>query len=643
MQSTRTGSPGRQPSSAVQPSGFMPPAARAIPAPLRTPLMHALKLPQLLSMYRQVSTGGSACGEGLKPSGRTADVLALLAARTHDAGELKAPHIFARDALQLLDITLDIRPETQAGLESLPPDQPLVVVSNHPFGVLEGLALMAALLPVRPDTLFLANYLLRSIPEIRELILPVNPFSTRQARRENISGLRAAVGHLRQGGCLCVFPAGEVAHLQPRRRAITDPVWNSNVAGLIRRTGAAVLPLHFEGRNSMLFNLMGLVHPFARTAMLPAELLKKRSSTVTLNVGRIIPPQIFRDLPRETDITAYLRARSYALSRGPKDRQTATAVARRAAPVAGPFPVARLLAEIADLPPEQLLLRENGYLVFEARAWQAPCFLHEIGRQRELTFREVGEGSGEALDTDVFDNRYDHIILWHENDRRLAGAYRIGQTGTVLPEFGVKGLYSSTLFRFSPRFFAQDDNALELGRAFVTAPYQRDYAPLMLLWKGIAHFVLRRPGVRRLFGPVSISLEYSRYSLSALTEFLRLHHQDNTLAAMVSGRKPPRYKMDKRAPDMLNMQGMHFNGLCNLVKDIEGGRTVPVLFKHYLKLGGRIGGFHVDTAFRTLDAFLCIDLADAPPAMLQRYMGREQAVTFLRRCQHSACQISSGR
>jgi putative hemolysin len=213
----------------------------------------------------------------------------------------------------------------------------------------------------------------------------------------------------------------------------------------------------------------------------------------------------------------------------------------------------------------------------------------------------------------------------------------------VLPEFGVKGLYSSTLFRFSPRFFAQDDNALELGRAFVTAPYQRDYAPLMLLWKGIAHFVLRRPGVRRLFGPVSISLEYSRYSLSALTEFLRLHHQDNTLAAMVSGRKPPRYKMDKRAPDMLNMQGMHFNGLCNLVKDIEGGRTVPVLFKHYLKLGGRIGGFHVDTAFRTLDAFLCIDLADAPPAMLQRYMGREQAVTFLRRCQHSACQISSGR
>ncbi len=613
------------------------PATRFFLAPLAKPLAHALRLPTLLSIYKQVA---NTTGDQPQPSPpppyvvrHSFSALQLPALESFSEGIIrKPPAAFAHDALQELGISLDIVTEEGASLQALHSDYPLVVVSNHPFGALEGLALMSTLLPIRPDTLLLANYLLRSIPEIRNIILPVNPFSTKEARRENISALRSAMDHLRHGGCLCVFPAGEVSHLQVRRRTITDPAWNHNIAGLIRRTNAAVLPLHFEGHNSILFHLLGLLHPALRTAMLPSELLKKRSSTIRLHVGRIIPPNIFRNLLSEKDIIAYLRARSYGLSQPGAGQQAAALPAPEYPPVAPSPQLDSLLAEIDALPDTQILVRENGYLAFEAEADQIPNFLYEIGRQRELTFREVGEGSGQPLDTDDYDALYNHIILWHEKDQRIAGAYRIGQTGRILPEHGIKGLYSSTLFRFKPRFFAQDTNALELGRAFVTKPYQRDYAPLMLLWKGIARFVRQRPGVRRLFGPVSVSLEYSPYSLNTLAHYLRLHHLDRQLAGMVSGRKPLRYRKDKRAPGSLNLRDMHFNGLCNLVKDVEGGRTVPILFKHYLKLGGKIGAFHVDTIFKTLDVFLCIDLAFSPYTMLQRYMGKEEAERFLREC-----------
>ncbi|WP_231039201.1 lysophospholipid acyltransferase family protein, partial [Nitratidesulfovibrio oxamicus] len=262
----------------------VPAAARRIPAPLRIPLLHLLGVGRIDSLYRAMPQGGT-------------------------------PLDFARLALDVLGVS--VRAEAE-GFEGVPATGPLIMVANHPFGALEGLVLAKALLPVRPDLRFLANYMLAAVPELRELIFSVDPFGGDGAQRRNMAGLRQAIRHVGEGGALVVFPSGTVSHLQPSRREITDPTWQSTVGRLVRRTGADALPLYFHGRNSMLFNLMGLLHPAARTALLPKELLRKRNTTVTLSVGRPVAAATLNELPDDEARTAYLRMRCYALRPKPR-------------------------------------------------------------------------------------------------------------------------------------------------------------------------------------------------------------------------------------------------------------------------------------------------------------------------------------
>ena len=580
---------------------FIPPATKRLLAPVKTPLLHISKLHRLFTLY-----------SGMK--------------------QRTCPLAFAREALDILDVSIKLKGE---GFDSIPKTGPLVVVSNHPFGALEGLVLMATLLPVRPDMQFLANSLLGIIPELKNVVIDVDPFNTRDARIKNIRGLRSAISHVGAGNSLAVFPSGEVSHLQPAHRGIMDPQWNRNVARIIRKTGADVLPLYFHGRNSIMFNLMGLMHPLARTALLPRELLKKQGSSVKLSVGKIIPSSLLtgqHGLASEDDVTNYLRVRSYSMRQHEERRIFALPFVRKAPepmPIALARPRASLLIEMDELPQEQILLRENGYTVFEARAFQMPNILHELGRLREATFRPVGEGSGRDLDLDPYDYEYNHIILWNDADQQIAGAYRLGQVRKLTTTAGSKGLYCSSLFKLKKPFFAKYGDSVELGRAIVHPDYQRDYNPLMLLWKGIGQFVLRRPKLRYLFGPCSLPLVFNHYTLSTTMRYLDTHHTDRELATMVLGRKQPRLKPPKGVTHDINIENLSFSGLNGLVKDMEDGRTLPILFKHYLKLGGRIGAFHVDSSFGTLDAFLLIDLTQAPANMLARYMGKEAAARFI--------------
>ena len=152
--------------------------------------------------------------------------------------------------------------------------------------------------------------------------------------------------------------------------------------------------------------------------------------------------------------------------------------------------------------------------------------LDELTRRREEAFRALGEGSGQSRDTDRYDGEYCHLLLVDEEKHCLAGAYR---ACLVRPEdrrrFDKKHLYTASLFDYDPEFFLQCGNALELGRAFVCPEYQRDYTPLLLLWKGIGQLALRN-GVRTLFGPASIGLNYRPQSVDLLWRHLRLRHWD---------------------------------------------------------------------------------------------------------------------
>ena len=274
------------------------------------------------------------------------------------------------------------------------------------------------------------------------------------------------------------------------------------------------------------------------------------------------------------------------------------------------------------------LVGDRNFSVYLAQADQLPYILPEIGRCREVAFRKAGEGTGKHVDLDRFDRYYQHLFLWNRTDRRLAGAYRLAVTTDVLRRYGTPGLYTSSLFSFQPGFFEQIGPAVELGRSFVVPEYQKNYAALLLLWKGITRAVQRRPEAPVLFGAVSISREYSAVSRSLIATYLssRASHE---MARLVTPRRKFRALRNRQIQQFASLTG-DIEDLSLSIADIEdGAKGVPVLIRQYLKAGGRVLGFSVDPDFSdTLDALMLCDLRTAPQALLERCMGRGAAQAF---------------
>ena len=538
--------------------------------------------------------------------------------------------------LEFLDWALDglgVRVEVEtADLQRIPEQGPLVVVANHPFGGIEGLILAKLLLMRRPDATLMANHFLGRIPELRELFLLVDPFGRPESVRTNLSALRQAVRWLGNGGALAAFPAGEVSHLSLRRRSVEDPPWLDTVEALVRRARCPVVPVYFPGRNGWQFQTLGMIHPRLRTIMLGRELLRRRGSSVEARVGNPIPWRQLAGHSGEGELVSYLRSRTYILSERPQMASAAVqprVTPRQVCPVAPAPPSHLLSAEVQQLADERLLVDAGTEAVYYAASHEIPNLLREIGRQREFTFREVGEGTGREIDIDVFDKSYWHLFVWSRENNELIGAYRIGMTDELLRERGLDGLYTSTLFGYKPRLFETMGPALEMGRSFIRPKYQKSYTGLMLLWKGIGQLVLRYPSYTTLFGPVSISADYRSESQRLMVAFLGQNKYAHEWSRWVKPRRPTRPVRSpgfRLSPDQLR----DLEDVSGFISEIEADhKGVPILLKQYLKLGGRLLGFNVDPEFsNVLDVLIMVDLRRTERKILTRYMGREGARRF---------------
>jgi putative hemolysin len=520
------------------------------------------------------------------------------------AGDPAVP--FCTRALRQLDLSLDVEP---AEVGRIPGTGPLVVVANHPSGAIDGLALLDVVGRARADVKVLANCMLRALPPLRSEVLAIDLFGGRAARARNVSALRQASAWLAAGHCLCVFPAGEVAH-EPAPGRMVDSPWHDTAAELAVRWGASVLPIHFDGGNSSLFRLAGRVHPLLRTILLPREMWARRGATVGVRIGNAVSADVVaRESPKQGR-TALLRARVEALANDP-----------RPMPVADRGLAAAIEADIAALD-DAALLHSGAFTVYCASASRLPAVLPEIGRLRELTFRGAGEGTGQARDLDGFDVHYLHLFVWDHERRAVAGAYRICPTDT-LGRRGVKGLYTRTLFEYDQALLDRLGPALELGRSFVTPAYQRDYSPLLLLWKGIGRVVTASGGrYRRLFGAVSISDRYASATRELLVAFLQATRQDRSLAELVRARRPLS-PVGAVAPDLTRMRP---GDVSAAIRRLEAdGKDMPVLLRQYLRLNAKLLSFSVDPAFGdALDGLMVVDLAEVEPALLARVLGRDQ-------------------
>jgi len=253
------------------------------------------------------------------PSRRVNRVISSLLERTFGLSQLQSlyqalpPARDDREFLQQVFDTFNIGYKVDdEALARIPRSGPTVIVANHPFGALEGVILAALLRSIRSDVKIMANFILSRVPEISDLFISVNPYSGSHAAKVNVSPMRQAIRWVKDGGLLVVFPAGEVSYWSPRKRTIADPPWSKTVSRIVHRANADVLPIYFDGANSLLFQVAGLMHPRVRTALLPRELMNKANTSIEIQIGRAIPYNKLKSFDDQALID-HLRLRTYLL------------------------------------------------------------------------------------------------------------------------------------------------------------------------------------------------------------------------------------------------------------------------------------------------------------------------------------------
>jgi len=551
---------------------------------------------------------------------------------------------FLERTLEVMGVTFNVNEVDKA---RIPKSGPAVVVANHPFGAIEGVLLMVLLSRIRPDFKVMGTHFLRFIPEIQNKLILVDNFGQNNSLRSNIRPMKESLRCLRNGELLAIFPAGEVSHMTWRKRRVTDPGWSSTVARIIRKTEAPVVPVYFHGQNGPLFQTMGMLHPRLRTMMLPRELANKQSSCLDISIGSAIPFKKLSSLQTDKDLVNYLRLRTYVLKQRYADKSRRklpsvplalsgkgvdNAVEKPTMPIAPAVPPEVLEAELQGLPDECLLHESGEYGVYACKGETIPKVLADIGRLREYTFRQVGEGTGKDIDLDRYDLYYDHLFIWQKEKREIVGAYRIGKTDEIIQEYGIDGLYTSSLFTFKPALFERMGKALEMGRSFVRPEYQKSYNSLFLLWKGIGCYVLRNPEHMVLFGPVSISNDYSSVSKELIVRYLKTKDSISKLHKLIKPKTPPKLKSFKRH-ELREFRNAFksVEDVTEIITDLETGfKGIPVLLRQYLKLGGKVLAFNVDPDFQDcLDGLIKVDVLNTPPRILTMYMGKENVELLL--------------
>jgi putative hemolysin len=535
-------------------------------------------------------------------------------------------HEFLRYTMSALDFSLT--PYQPQKLEQIPAQGPLLIVSNHPLGGLEGVAMSELLLKQRPDLKVLTNDMLAAIPELSDLFIGVDVLSGNAAQK-NGRGVRQACQHLRRGGALLIYPAGMVSAVDLKTGRIQDRQWNLLVGWLARKYQAHCLPCFVEGRNSKLFYLMGLIHPRLRTALLPRELVNKRGRDFSLHLGDLISPSDYQHLADERAVTDYFRvAADLSAASEPLISQAKSNHSTFDITVS-----ARLQTDLASLiePLESYQLLRVGHFVVYCAPYDALGeVMTHIARAREITFRAVGEGTGLELDSDRFDPYYQHLFVWDEKNQALVGGYRLARANELVKAHGIDLLYSYSLYHFDAAYLERLGGCIEMGRSFVVPAYQRHPRALDALWQGIGRFVARDPSFHTLFGCVSISQEYSSLARAFISESMTTAFRaEQSYINEVKPRTPLNVK--KRLWDAQILRSLNHIAIINkLVGQCEPGTSVPVLLRHYLALNGRFVCFSVNPAFNdSLDGLIIVDLRKSPAKYLRRYLGDAGSQHFI--------------
>lgn len=521
-------------------------------------------------------------------------------------------------------------------LAKIPKQGPFILIANHPLGAIDGILMTKILTEIRPDFKVMGNFLLSKIKPMSPFVISVNPFENRKEVFNSMQGMRETLRHLQEGGCVGIFPAGEVSNRNNPLGAVEDKVWEEPVMKLIKKAKVPVVPMYFHAKNSKLFYQAAKLSPSLQTLLLPSEMMAKRDSPIRVRIGKPVSVKTIAEQETISELTDYLRNRVYMMKSYYEKRKSIPQMLNLSNLVLK-FPISlkgeTVAQNIIDETPKADLLQDinklrntdkhffsNGnYEVYFAAYHDIPSVMREIGRQRELTFRAIGEGTNLPFDLDEYDQYYHHLFLWDAEAEKLAGAYRMGLGKEIMKQRGLEGFYTQSLFEFDQELHPFFRKVIEMGRAYITEEYQQKPLPLFLLWRGIVHVCLRNPDHKFLMGGVSISDKFSDFSKSMIIEFMRSHYYDSAVAQYVHPKKEFKVKLREQDRNMI-MEEMNadLNKLDKFIDDLEPELRLPVLLKKYIKQNAKMIAFNVDPNFNdAIDGLMYIRISDLPESTIK--------------------------
>ncbi|MBX3617303.1 lysophospholipid acyltransferase family protein [Nitrosomonas sp.] len=497
----------------------------------------------------------------------------------------------------------------------IPDQRRVLIVANHPLGSLDGLALLKLVSEIRTDVKIVATSLLNCIDPLRSLLLSVDNFSKVTKHRDSMNQIVAA---LEAEQAVIVFPTGEVSRISPL--GVRDGKWKSGFVSLAKKTNAPIVPVHIGGKNSAVFYGLSSIYKPLGTMMLVNEMFNKQGGEIPFRIGKPIPWESIAamDLPKK-DVAKLMRKQIYLLGKKKKKELFK--------PIENIIHPVRTKQIRKELKASQLIGKtQDGKHIYLFDYLPNSSVMREIGRLRELSFRQVQEGTGNALDIDGYDRYYRHLILWDEDELEIIGSYRIGEAAEILKARGADGLYTHSLFKFSDNFLPYLHQSIELGRSFIQPRYQNKRS-LDYLWYGIGAYLHRHPGIRYLTGPVSMSIALPKPDQQVIASFYDTLFGSNT--QLVEPRLPFEFGIatDFAKYDRVNDEAEYKQAVALLKEKLgASGVKVPVLYKQYVELcepgGCEFLGFNIDPQFSScVDALILVHIDAIKEKKFQRYIG----------------------
>ncbi len=476
--------------------------------------------------------------------------------------------------------------------------------------------------------------------------MPVNPFETRKDAKSSIAGIKSALLHLKEGKPLGIFPAGEVSTYKDGKLKVDKP-WEEGAVRLIKKAQVPVIPIYFHAKNSRLFYILSKISDTLRTAKLPSEVISQKGRVIKVRIGKPISVKDQNEYKEIPAFYEFIRKKTYMLANPFEKAHKLIStqhikIKKKPKKITGQRAVDSFVREVNALREKDgKLLESKNYEVFFANPKVIPNLLHEIGRLREITFRDVGEGTNKSIDLDKYDKYYHHLILWDREANRLAGSYRMGLGKEIYKKYGINGFYVQTLFRIEPELHQMMGNTIEMGRAFIIKEYQQKPMPLFLLWKGIVHVTLRYPEYKYLMGGVSISNQFSDFSKSLMIEFMKSHYYDPYIAQYIYPKKEYKVKLKDGDKDFVfDATKADMQKFDKIIDEIEpGSLRIPVLIKKYVKQNARLVAFNVDPKFNNaVDGLMYIKVSDIPESTVKPVMEE-----FQKELERKAAELQNNR